>query len=512
MLKLFTKVSVRKDSHLVDSDSQAFDSQSAKAFDHCFARRWQTFQFGGKRVDMHKLPKLSEWFGKVAACEEMSSGDERDPARSAKKRPNEAASGSGGAPVHSTVAWQRGTLEEGSLNLGALSDAGDPVTQTGGAFTTPQKEKPAPSPMCKSELGVLDSDRAYETGDDGKSCADESEAPIDLLQVPAQLEDACEFWIKKMPLDSILRGRKLGHAIRQGGELVERSLGDEKKSACVSSLRLHVRLAGIAKTLSPGKKFVERLSDAELRENAQALLDAQVALPLHVHEQFLFRYVAELKYTTLPRATDQFCEKFVEAVTPWQQASPSDTHRFVIGEPRLCDFVATQASKCEAFKKLFVNELLVPLLMKEESAKSLLHRIVKHSIPAFESTSGGELDELSMQVLMETLGALRGLLVVMDPLVLLTEFAALSDLRALKDHGSNTASRTISAKIGAAMLGNEHYSRLVQDLLKTETSSLKVQDSVRRTVEVCSGDQLLNEAKVETLSSAARCCRSVKPP
>jgi hypothetical protein len=73
----------------------------------------------------------------------------------------------------------------------------------------------------------------------------------------AGVEQQCQHWIRKMCLGSIHKGLRLGHAIRQGKDLLEKlkagGHSEQPHAGEVTTLQQHVRLADIARELAPGK-------------------------------------------------------------------------------------------------------------------------------------------------------------------------------------------------------------------------------------------------------------------
>ena len=307
-MRAFTKVTVKQSALKLDAADHSFKSLGEMAFNDSLEKH--ALKFGDVEIDFDSLPSFAEHF---CIDEEAPSEEERERGRQ-----------EGGDPSAAT----RGL--KGSSSRAA---AASPLPKVLRSPPAAPKASPQHSPVAPRKAGGQSvcgslSVEDHQDLDDTKSMLSEVDT-TDLSTVPPDLEAACAFWIAKMPLDKILAGHKLGHAIRQGMDLVTKNSADEEKFGIVTSLNLHCKLAAVARSMAPGKKFIETLKDSDLLDGAEKLLAASVPLPLHVNEQFLFRRISNLKDQMRTAPLESWCENFVATVVPWQrdEAKPFDTHR-----------------------------------------------------------------------------------------------------------------------------------------------------------------------------------------
>lgn len=483
-MKVFTKVTVTRTSHKLTKEDHTFQSLGRRAFADSIGRKVAIV--GGSEIDLQNLPSLNQFFG-----DDASEKEEGEAANSALPHPP---APSPSAAMSPPVPQSPGNADGG---VGGLTSRGGPGSEP--ESVTPNKTMQSPGNVLRpSSVKLASRDDLSEFFDDAGSVMSDGSRALDFdsSQVPVDLEQASLFWVSKMPLEKIMAGGKLGHAIRQGHDLVAKNCGDESKSGVVSQLQLHCRLANVARTMAPGKKFVEALSNNDLRENADKMIAARAALPLHVHEQFVFRHVARMKENLQTAAVDNWCEAFLEAVVPWARSEDAE---FQIANPTVSALAATEASKLEAFRKLFVSEFVVPYIMKGPGGEKILRPVVTACTRMLEEQAAIAMTTNAQEVYMEILAALRALQLVLEPETVLKDFSCLADARTLKNNANNTQSRSITTRIGAALVGTESYGSALADILKHESTTLKVRDEVEKCMADSEGPLTLSDKVVDEL-------------
>ena len=405
-VRFFTKVAVKRSAQKLHPADHSFKSLAQVAFNDSIDKH--ALKFGDQEIDVGSLPSFAEYF-----CNEEEAPDKGGEHSS----PEDAAELAGA--VASPAAPQRvpGT---------------SPARVPAGSLPPALKISPRPSPTKRAgSFGGPGSSRDGDA-DDTRSVVSESDT-VDLSQVPLDLEAACAFWMAKMPLDRILAGAKLGHAMRQGMDLVQKHTSDEQKFGIVSPLNLHCKLAGLARAMAPGKKCMEAMNDSDLRDGAERLMAADVPLPLHVTEQFLLRHIARLRDQLRSDSVESWCKTFVATVVPWRRDGEQP---FNIDGPKVSTLVASESSKLDFFKKSFISEFLVPQIMKGDSVVKNLKLIVSCCCKLFENDPAVSMSAPASEVFMELLSALRGLGLVLDHTELLRDYSSLSDARALHNEAS----------------------------------------------------------------------------
>lgn len=467
-MRLFTKFAARKEDVHLRSEHHTFPSQGYWAFASCLQQHSGYLSSGDKAIDISSLPLLSEWFGNA---EEETHGEEQASASGAETKGGGNLTRKGSGILASPAHPKRPPSLASPAKPAQTAVADSPIA--GGASPAALGGSPTAADAVRAGTTGADDNQTDAEGDFASTVEDGE--VVDMAQVPSDVPQACEFWIRKMPLQEIMEGRKLGHAIRQGNDLVEKSLKTDALVGKVSTLRLHVKLANIARTLAPGRKCIERLNDSDLLLAAQELTGARVSLPLHVQEQFLTRAAVRVRSGLTVDSADDTCKTYVDMVAPWRRG---ETVPFRCDAPRLCDLAADGKRRTDVFKRMFVGDLIIPLIVKEEGAKDLLLKVCQCCLAAFEGHAEAEFVDVKPEVYLETLGCLRAAPVLIRPVSLLADFSLFGNLRLLKNQASNTAGRNISAHVGAALVGSTYYAKTLHEILMTESTSLKVQDDV----------------------------------